>query len=127
MTSFNWLALLALFVASSATSATAAIQQPRNSDSVIIWAGARIADERSCQQLDKAVTERTRIVAKINPDDRETKLAVNRAYHRITAARIDCKHGRIERGRTRYAQALEDLLGLPPALAEAPKNDVGSP
>ena len=127
MSSFNWLALLTLFVGLPVTSALAGIQQPRNSNSAIIWTETRIADERSCQQLDEAVVERALSVAKINPDDRETKLAVNRAYHRITAARSDCKHGRTERGRARYALALDDLSGLPPTLAEAPKNDIGSP
>jgi hypothetical protein len=121
------LGLLHVFVFASVTSASAATQQQPTFSRVIISADMSLADQPSCQQLDKAVVDHARIVAKINPDDQATRLAVNRAYHRITAARGDCKRGRIERGRARYAQALEDLSGLPPALAEVKKDDDGSP
>lgn len=127
MMSFIWLGLLASFVGASVTSVSAAVHQQPNYSRVIIQAEAPLADKLSCQKLDKAVVERARIVAKMDPKDGETGLALNRAYHRITAARIDCKHGRVERAHTRYAQALDDLSGLPPTLAKATKDDDGSP
>src|SRR5512145_1183296 len=126
MPSMIGLGLLHVFVFASVTSASAATQQRPNFSRVIVWADVSLADDPSCRQLDKAAVERALIVAKINPDDQETRLAINRAYLRITAARGDCKRGRIERGHARYAQALEDLSGLPPALAEVKKDD-GSP
>jgi hypothetical protein len=85
------------------------------------------ADEPTCQQLDQAVVERVLIAAKSDPMDRTTRLALNRAHHRLTAARIDCKHGRMERARARYAQALDELSGLPPALAAASIDEADAP
>lgn len=88
---------------------------------------AAYADEPTCQQLDQAVVERVIIAAKSDPNDRATRLALNRAHHRLTAARIDCKHGRFERARARYAQALDELSGFPPALADASLSETGAP
>ncbi|HJS30699.1 MAG TPA: hypothetical protein VJ924_01800 [Alphaproteobacteria bacterium] len=88
---------------------------------------AAYADEPTCQQLDRAVVERVLIAAKADPNDPATRLALNRAHHRLTVARIDCKAGRIERARARYAQALDELLGLPPALADASISDADAP
>ena len=127
MPSMIELGLPHVFVFAFVTSVSAATQPQPNFSRVIVWADMSLADKPSCLQLDKAVLERALIVAKINPDDQETRFAVNRAYHRITAARGDCKRGRIERGRARYAQALKDLSGLPPALAEVTTDDDGSP
>ncbi len=85
----------------------------------LVGSGASLAVEPSCQQLDQAVVERVVIAAKADPNDRTARIALNRAHHRITAARIDCKHGRIDRARARYAQALDELSGPPPTLADA--------
>ncbi|HSE79625.1 MAG TPA: hypothetical protein VLG66_16615 [Alphaproteobacteria bacterium] len=88
---------------------------------------AAYADEPTCQQLDRAVVERMLVAAKSDPHDPATRLALNRVHHRLTAARIDCKHGRHERARVRYEHALDELSALPPTLADASLSEAGAP
>lgn len=84
---------------------------------VIISSSAVGETDSPCTAADGAIT--VRLHALHEQDDDRTKIARNIAWQRLTAARIDCWRGRVERGLATYRSIAAALDNLAPDLADA--------